>query len=122
MEYRKQKMTEDTNEMPKLLANWLLTAKTYDTDTDDDSTVASDVECPFDVRVCNKLWISLTLLGCCVVKFQIFLHRNISLQGCLPGNDLFHEFQDFSLLLLLYLSIISSFVLSRIYECSVFRS
>lgn len=63
-------MTEDTNEMPKLLANWLLTAKTYDTDTDDDSTVASDVECPFDVRV-YTLWISLSFLGCCVLlKFH----------------------------------------------------
>lgn len=40
----------DTNEMPKLLANWLLTSKSYDTDTDDDSTVASDSEWPYDVR------------------------------------------------------------------------
>lgn len=45
------------NEMPKLLASWLLTSKSYDTDTDDDSTVASDVECPFDVRFMFIAWL-----------------------------------------------------------------
>jgi len=43
------------NEMPKLLANWLLTSKNYDTDTDDDSTVNSDADCPFDVRLLLKI-------------------------------------------------------------------
>lgn len=40
------------NEMPKLLADWLLSGKSYDTDTDTDTETQSDVECPFDVRIC----------------------------------------------------------------------
>ena len=42
-------MSGESNEMPKLLAGWLLSSKSYDTDTDDD-TIGSDGECPFDVR------------------------------------------------------------------------
>ena len=38
------------NEMPKLLADWLLSGKNYDTDTDTDTETQSDQECPFDVR------------------------------------------------------------------------
>ena len=43
------------NEMPKLLADWLLSGKSYDTDTDTDTETQSDVECPFDVRVVAPL-------------------------------------------------------------------
>ena len=43
------------NEMPKLLADWLLSGKSYDTDTDTDTETQSDAECPFDVRVVSPL-------------------------------------------------------------------
>jgi hypothetical protein len=62
-------MSGESNEMPKLLAGWLLSSKSYDTDTDDD-TIGSDGECPFDVRCSNYIimlygedvFISITLI------------------------------------------------------------
>lgn len=44
-------MSGEGNEMPKLLAGWLLSSKSYDADSDDE-TLSSDAECPFDVRYC----------------------------------------------------------------------
>ena len=43
------------NEMPKLLADWLLSGKNYDTDTDTDTETQSDAECPFDVSVLTHI-------------------------------------------------------------------
>ena len=43
------------NEMPKLLADWLLSGKNYDTDTDTDTETQSDAECPFDVSILTHI-------------------------------------------------------------------